>query len=103
MVGLFPRIHRVCTRENITVGCPERMRAEEWGDFWPDETAWGWVSSDTPLRYMSDASFHETYIHRRDYKHVNHSGRPYTYTVCPWCFGDLPSIGAIRKARGEAA
>lgn len=74
------------------------MRAEDAGDFYPDFEAWGWVLADTPLRYMSDQAFHETYIHRRDYNHVNYSGKPYTHTSCPWCFQELPSMGAMRKA-----
>lgn len=103
MVGFFPRIHRVCNSKDVTSGCSERERHEERGLFYPDYEAWGWVHADTPLRYMSDVAFHETYISRHDYQHINHSGKPYTYVECPWCFQLLPSMGLVRKERDGIA
>lgn len=103
MEDVFPLLHRICNREDIDSGCVDRMVEQDAGRFYPDEIAWGWVHAETPLRYMSDAAFHEVYISRHDYKHVNYSGRPYTYHLCPWCFEELPSIGAVRKARESAA
>lgn len=100
---LLPRIQRVCNREDVRSGCDEREWAEETGKFYPDYEAWGWVHADTPLRYMSDRVFHETYISRHDYKHINYSGRPYTYAECPWCFQSLPSMGLVRKERDGIA
>jgi hypothetical protein len=97
-----PVILRVCSRNDPVGGCQDRMEAQARGDFYPDYDAWGWASTESPLRYMSDTAFEEVYIHRHEYHHQNFTGTSYTYTVCPWCFQDLPSLGLVRKYRETA-
>ncbi len=92
-----PVLLRVCSRDDPIGGCAERMEAQAVGTFFPDYEAWGWVSSEAPLRYMSDGAFNEVYIHRQDYQHPNNTRSPYTWNSCPWCQCELPSLGLLRK------
>jgi len=84
-----PRILRVCSRDDPVGGCDERLAAMAAGTFYADYAAWGWVSTETPTRYMSDNAFTEVYIHRREYQHANYTG--------PYCQMELPSLGLLRK------
>jgi hypothetical protein len=96
-------IIRVCSRDDPVGGCAERLAAMAAGTFVVDFDAWGWCSTETPLRYMSDNAFAEVYIHRAEYSHPNNTRVPYTYTVCPWCFQELPALGLLRKFQEKQA
>lgn len=99
----LPRFGRVCSREDPEGGCPERMEAMAKGEFIPDYEAWGFVDTTVPLRQMTSQAFYYVYCDREDERHPNNSGRPFTFSVCPWCFQDLPSLGSLRKHQGRLA
>ena len=73
------------------------MEAQARGEFIPDYEAWGWVDTTIPRRQMSSQAYYYTYCEREDERHINYSGKPFTFTVCPFCFQDLPSLGLLRK------
>ena len=90
-------IPRLCNRDDTKGGCPERMEAQARGEFFPDFENWGYVRTDIPLRKISGRAHYFIYVERQDLFHPDHSGKPFTWSNCPWCGEELPSMGRLRK------
>ena len=76
--------------------CDNRMAALATGDFiyWPHHRAW--VFTDLTPRSMSAGARIGAFVDRREYKHEDHDGEPYTFTVCVWCGHELPGTQTPR-------
>jgi hypothetical protein len=76
--------------------CDRRIAALALGDFvfWPHSRVW--VFTEGPLRSMSAAARIGAFVDRREFKHEDHDGEPYSWVSCPWCGHELPGTQVPR-------
>lgn len=61
--------------------------------YWPHAKAW--VLTEVKPRRMSGAARYFAFAERQQYAHADHSGEPYTFTLCPFCGHELPGTEPV--------
>lgn len=85
--------------------CNERKAACDDGEMFFSQCSRGWVFVNGPLRRMSAKSRYYAMLDRSEFSHTDHTGEPFSFTVCPFCGNDLPftepTFLSLPQADGE--